>query len=486
MIQVTSTSRQARIRLGVFATLLTAVVLVMATASASADGNDANVRESDLPGMVLSAGELSVEFSDYRPDPWSGFTPPDEREPGEINTYALYYSPATYEPGLSYPGTMVGLFTDADAAVSVIARLREEAQNGGGEVDLFEVSALGDETIGLTFTYEYDDFAFQDTAIVFRSGRMLGASIVSRDDLQDTEEDAVRIAQALLERMKRAMNGEEIELAAQLPPDTNCDGAVDSIDAALILQTGAGLGETLRCGVLADVSNDGRTDAVDAAIILQFVAGIIWDFSGDGGPTFTDEKVPPEKSGGITALLTEPGPADELYPPFSPSDSTLAVDCDVATGVVQSACSYPAGSNFSITLNLSHGIDGGYAAFDTQIAWDDAVLDYVPTEDPVDEAVWDQCAYAMRFDERTQYPFQPSVHFGCVKGPRVEDESFQLVPELGAGPVVQFQFRCVADGTATVELLPRNDQQEGTYFLFNLGVFIDPALTSATITCGRP
>jgi hypothetical protein len=57
--------------------------------------------------------------------------------------------------------------------------------------------------------------------------------------------------------------------------DTDCDGLVSSIDAALILQLSAGLIGSLACQGDADVNLDGVANAIDAALILQFSAGLI-------------------------------------------------------------------------------------------------------------------------------------------------------------------------------------------------------------------
>ena len=59
------------------------------------------------------------------------------------------------------------------------------------------------------------------------------------------------------------------------PGDANCDGTVDPIDAAFILQFSAGLLGSLPCAGNADVSGDGITNPLDAALILQFSAGLL-------------------------------------------------------------------------------------------------------------------------------------------------------------------------------------------------------------------
>jgi len=57
--------------------------------------------------------------------------------------------------------------------------------------------------------------------------------------------------------------------------DANCSGAVDSIDAALILQFSADIVDTLACQGAADVNGNGTVNSVDAALVLQFVAGLL-------------------------------------------------------------------------------------------------------------------------------------------------------------------------------------------------------------------
>ena len=60
-----------------------------------------------------------------------------------------------------------------------------------------------------------------------------------------------------------------------LAGDSNCDGLVNSIDAASILQFTAGLTDLPRCPLNADVNRSGDITSVDATLILQFTAGLL-------------------------------------------------------------------------------------------------------------------------------------------------------------------------------------------------------------------
>jgi len=61
--------------------------------------------------------------------------------------------------------------------------------------------------------------------------------------------------------------------------DVNCDGAVNAIDAALVLQQNAGLlgpyFPPLPCLQNTDVNGDGQINSIDALLVLQYAAGLI-------------------------------------------------------------------------------------------------------------------------------------------------------------------------------------------------------------------
>jgi alpha-tubulin suppressor-like RCC1 family protein len=60
--------------------------------------------------------------------------------------------------------------------------------------------------------------------------------------------------------------------------DVHCDGAVDAIDAVLVLQLDARLTYSLPCLQNADVNRDGQFNSIDALLVLQYHAGLIGTF----------------------------------------------------------------------------------------------------------------------------------------------------------------------------------------------------------------
>ncbi len=57
--------------------------------------------------------------------------------------------------------------------------------------------------------------------------------------------------------------------------DAGCDGIVNALDAALILQFTAALIDSLPCLAGADANLDGSVNSIDSTLVLQFVAGLL-------------------------------------------------------------------------------------------------------------------------------------------------------------------------------------------------------------------
>jgi hypothetical protein len=249
----------------------------------AADGDDSLVEDTDLPYMVLPVADLGDEFSDFRIEAFGGFDPEEDRIPNEIAAYIAFYDDPT-SGGLlrgRYTATGATVFRDAGSASSSISDAIEMIRDlfgDRGAVETFEVSDIGDEALGVTLSIQIEDLLLQETAVLFRIGRLVGATAIGRDGVADDQDQAVTMARTLLERMQGVIKGDVTDLPGVLPPDVNCNGVLNAIDATLLLQLSAALISTLRCDFLADANGDGRVDAVDATLILQFDAGLIFQF----------------------------------------------------------------------------------------------------------------------------------------------------------------------------------------------------------------
>jgi hypothetical protein len=129
-----------------------------------------------------------------------------------------------------------------------------EGPSGGGTLATVTFATFCGATTDLRFVPLMDDVSFVEAVTLSTT---LGDPIAV-----DTQEGAVTIT------------GTPECVFAEIG-DANCNGTVDPIDAALVLQFAAGLLRALECENEADVNGDGRVDAIDAALILQFVAGLL-------------------------------------------------------------------------------------------------------------------------------------------------------------------------------------------------------------------
>ncbi len=154
----------------------------------------------------------------------------------------------------------------------------------------------------------------------------------------------------------------------------------------------------------------------------------------------------------------------------------MAVDCNAASGGIQTDCTYGTGATFSVQVHVTKAPTNGYFAYQTKLRWNDAQLDYLPAASAASENRWPLCTFAARHDNQ---PDDPSVLYGCVPSPPPSQG------DTTTGAVLQLQFQCQQNGTTGLTLVPRaGDPQLGTHLLDQLGQPIDPALSNATVQCG--
>jgi hypothetical protein len=160
----------------------------------------------------------------------------------------------------------------------------------------------------------------------------------------------------------------------------------------------------------------------------------------------------------------------------------MAVDCEGATRAIETECAFGDGQEFTVAVQVTAAPDGGYWGFQTKLRWGSEVVDYLPTQDPQNEAVWSGCAVQARSDNTAGAPDVPldnSILYACVP--------FPLESSTDEGPVLLFSFACTGAGPAELFLVPQaGDAQLGTHFLDSNVNAIDPTLEPATVTCGGP
>lgn len=159
-------------------------------------------------------------------------------------------------------------------------------------------------------------------------------------------------------------------------------------------------------------------------------------------------------------------------------EGQLSVDCAGTGSQVVANCQYGEQQAFTVAIHAVSAPAAGYPAFQAKLRWNPAVLDYRPSGEPDDEAVWPACSISVRFDNR---PDDASVLLGCSTFP-AEASNYE-------GALVQLQFGCVAAETSQVTLVPQaGDGQGGSHFIVlddnDDQIIIDPALLGATVTCG--
>ena len=139
--------------------------------------------------------------------------------------------------------------------------------------------------------------------------------------------------------------------------DVNCDGGVDAIDAALVLQLEAGLLQKLPCPDNADPNNDGVTNSLDASLVLQQNAGLT--------------------HGPFRMVLNVHRPEGLCDHPDTPT-----------------TCDIPVASEFGLAISLHNPPPQGYTAFQTQLFY--GGLRYNPTAFADEEIPWPDLGIALR------------------------------------------------------------------------------------------
>jgi DNA-binding CsgD family transcriptional regulator len=156
----------------------------------------------------------------------------------------------------------------------------------------------------------------------------------------------------------------------------------------------------------------------------------------------------------------------------------MALDCAARVPGVQAVCAYDEGDRFTVQVHVVEPPSDGYFGFQAKVVWRDGVLRYSPAAEPADEALWPACGVPARADNR---PGEPSVLFGCAPFPALSAGGVET------GAVLQFEFSCNAIGVTPLALVARSgDQQLGSHFLDAQHSPLDPALLSASVTCGLP
>lgn len=164
------------------------------------------------------------------------------------------------------------------------------------------------------------------------------------------------------------------------------------------------------------------------------------------------------------------------------TDGRLAVDCEGNTRQIETTCQFGSGQEFTVSVHVTETPGGEYAGAQIKFRWDPAVLDYLPTDRPADEAAWQDCTLPLRFDNR---PDDPSVLFGCIEFTGTTEEPIRLTTYTG--PLVVFHMQCVNDGATELVLVPpAGDGQYGSHLLSPIGVMLSTTLDGAAVTCGGP
>ena len=159
--------------------------------------------------------------------------------------------------------------------------------------------------------------------------------------------------------------------------------------------------------------------------------------------------------------------ADAIGDSTSPSDPM-----DVKRSVV-------VGVPFLVSAHVTASPDagaGGFSAYQVEVRWDEALLDYLPRP-LTTENVWPEPCNAVRSTEADDDAGKEAyVSIACVSAPTVNSSY--------TGPVVQLEFVCQQVGSSQLSLVSvLDDPVNGTLLVDADGGQLPPALTSASVNC---
>jgi hypothetical protein len=270
------------VRVAVLALLIVAGAAVASHREAAAEGSADGVTDQDLALMVLGPDDFGPLYAGLEQE--AGF----DREGGDDETVVNAYLFSLFDFGEGFTGVfgaanVAALFeTSSDAANFITGAVEELSAETLADGGVFNSRGLENLEGGVLTTATFSEeplpgveFLLRQTVVFFRVDRLVGLIVLLRFDDTDVDVEATGLAKSLEARMKDVLSGDLTEPSHDPPPDANCDGEIDSIDAALVLQFGAALIDSLRCQLLADVNGDGSVNAIDAAIILQINAGLV-------------------------------------------------------------------------------------------------------------------------------------------------------------------------------------------------------------------
>ena len=217
--------------------------------------------------------------------------------------------------------------------------------------------------------------------------------------------------------------------------DVNCDGSVNSVDAALILQFEAALKDSFACPDAADVDGDSAVNSIDARIVLELDAGI--------------------QAGLVRMYITVTEPEGLCGARAKP------ISCDI-----------PTGNSFRLAIVLHSAPPEGYIAFQTHVFLDR--LRYDPTALGAHEIVWPDVRLPVRDDDVPGYV----AHGGLSSvTPPFRISSYQ-------GALVELNMACPpASSTHDVSLLAYDLPSNALGS--SISVLANPFETIPPVTIGR-